>query len=206
MGRSKPRIPLRSWRYRTPWIRPVSARRHPANWWRHRSGFWGFSTPLHSPSHSLSRSSTQGRIGTPCVPVSGHHLKRASNDPEPSRHTSFTRLTQVPAAAKRASRPASDHHCLRTSPVPYSRFRPTRSRGRPDSPNPQVPTAPRHPASTANPAAASTQPGRALFVAAVSPDGCTAHSTAVAVVPSTPRSATTDLRPHPSTRQARIQA
>ena len=136
----------------------------------------------------------------------GASPKQALQRLEPSRHTSFTRLIQAPAAAKRVSRPASDHHHLRTPPCPHSRFRPARGHGRLDSPNPQVPTAPRHPASTANPAAASTQPGRALLVAAVSPDGCTAHSTAVAVVPFTPRSATTDLRPHPSTRQARIQA
>lgn len=163
--------------------------------------------PSASTPTSLSRFSIQDRVGTPCLPALGLPLSKRCNGPHPQSNTpSFTRLIQVPAAAKRASRPASGHPCLRTPPYPHSRFRPTRGRGRLDSPNPQVPTAPRHPAATGLAVAASTQPGRALLVAAVSPDGCTAYSTAVAVVPSTPHSATTDLQPHPSTRQAQIQA
>ena len=45
-------------------------------------------------------------------------LSKRCNDLNPQRYTSFTRLTQAPAAAKRASRPATDHHRLRTPHTP----------------------------------------------------------------------------------------
>ena len=85
------------------------------------------------------------------------------------QHTPSAWLNQAPSTAKRASRPASDHPCLRTPPHLHPRFRPTRNRGRPDNPKPSVPPTPRHPAATANPAAASTQPGRTQLVAIISP-------------------------------------
>lgn len=134
----------------------------------------------------------------------GASPKRASQRPEPSHHhTPSARWPQPPAATKKPSHPASDQPCLQTPPPPQ--FRPPHGRGRLDNPKPSVPPTPRHLAATANPAAASTQPGRTLLVAAVSPDGHTAPSTAVAIAPSTPHPALTYLPTHPSTRQSRIQ-
>ena len=98
----------------------------------------------------------------------GASPKRALQRPEPSRHTSFTRLTQVPAAAKRASRPASDHHRLRTPPyptpgsdrpvaaadwtVPIPRFQPHQ-----DTP-PRLPTQPRQAHSLVGPCSLQPSP------------------------------------------------
>ncbi len=140
--------------------------------------------PSVSTSTSLSRFSTQNRIGTPCMPTSGHPPSEYRNAPNP--HITYTFCPVAPSTCGRQESfpSASDHPCLRTPPPP--RFRPTRGHGQQYSPNPQVPPTPRHPAATANLAAASTQPGRTLFVAAVSPGGRTAHSTAVAITVHTP--------------------
>ena len=156
------------------------------------------------------------------------HIPESVQYPGPGWYTVCADFGASPRRALQRPKPPPAHHhlpgyprCLRLPrglpvqpriipaselPIPPSRFRPTHGRGQPYSPKPSVPPAPRPPASTANPAAhpaaASTQPSRTLSVADASPDGCTAHSTAVAVVSSTPYPASTDLQPRPSTRQA----
>jgi len=205
MGGPRPRIPLRAWAHRTPGhgLFPYEDARQKR--WRRRSGFWEFSTPLAPHLHIPESVQFQGRVGTPCVPTSEPPPGERRNAPNPHHHTSFARLTQAPSAAKRASRPAPNHPYLGTSrtstpgsdrpmvatnrTVPSPRFHP--HQGTP----PQLPTQPRQAHSL----------GQTLPVADASPDGRTAHSTAVAVVSSTPHPASTDLQPHPSTRQTRIQ-
>ncbi len=168
----------------------------------------GDSQPLCLHPHIPESVQSQSRVGTPCV----------------------GRLWGFPEASVATPRTPTTHHhlpgcprCLRLPrglPVslgpslprnfPYlhpDSDRPVTAANRTSKPS--VPPAPRHPASTANfiahPAVTSTQSGRTLPVAVVSPGGCTAPSTAVAIGSSTPP-ASTDLPPPPSTQQARIQA
>ena len=166
------------------------------NRWQHLSGFGG-SQPFcrHLPIPDSVQD--PGPDWHTVYAGFGASSNQASQRPEPPHNTHH------PPNHSRHLRPPRGHPVQPRiilhprTPVPHPRFRPPHGRCRLDSPKPSVPPTPRHPVKTANPAAASTQPGRTLFVAAVSPDGRTAPPTAGAVVTSTPHSAATDLPPLP---------
>ena len=104
----------------------------------------GALTPSASTPTSLSRFGTQGPGWHTVCAGFGASPKRALQRPALQSNTpSSARLIQAPSTAKRASRPASGHLCSRTPPH-HPQFRPARGRGRPDSPKPSVPSAPRH--------------------------------------------------------------
>ena len=154
----------------------------------------GVLNPSASASPSLIRSRTQGRIGTPCAPASELPQSKRRNNQNPSPDTPST---NHPRHLRPPRGPPVQPRIIphQRTPKPRPRFRPPYGRCRLDSPKPSVPPTPRHPVQTANPATASTQPGRTSCITAVSPDGRPTPPTARAVVPPAPHSAAPDLPP-----------